>query len=248
MSVYVNLSRIFLINIFCAGKRQRGRLVNWVEKASFKKIKRLLEIFEQERHHKILSVNNLRELSRNPSSYNLPVIPLPFPIEIVEGEHFVIADLLSLAPGSSSPTKNPETETVGRELVISTQSRQPSLAREDSGLVSRASKKDNRGSRLERLPFTKKGSLPAPQASKKGRQAPEWLRASGAGVEDFVPWVSPISSRPLLVKRKKRRTRWLTSFINLAHGSANVVPSSSGWLMLPSRWLVKLITTQPTMV
>ena len=31
------------------------------------------------------------------------------------------------------------------------------------------------------------------KASKKGSQVPEWLRAPGAGVEDFVPWVSLIS-------------------------------------------------------
>ena len=51
-------------------------------------------------------------------------------------------------------------------------------------------------SHLERLPFAKKGSRPAPQASKKGRRVPEWLKTPGARVEDFVPWVSPIFSRP----------------------------------------------------
>ena len=54
----------------------------------------------------------------------------------------------------------------------------------------------NRGSRLERLPFTKKYSRLTPQASKKGRQVLERRRAPGAGVKDFVPWVAPISSRP----------------------------------------------------
>ena len=86
----------------------------------------------------------------------------PLPAEIVEGEHYVIDDLLNLAPASSSPAKNFETEAVGQELVISTQSGKPSLAREDFGLVPQASKKDDRGSCLERLPFTKKGSFPAP--------------------------------------------------------------------------------------
>ena len=36
---------------FSAGKIQRGRLVNWVEKVSFKNIQKLLEISKQERHH-----------------------------------------------------------------------------------------------------------------------------------------------------------------------------------------------------
>ena len=79
----------------------RGRLVNWVEKAGFGKIKKLLEIFEQERHREILlTMKNLRDLSRNPSPYTLPVIPCPIPIKVVEGEHYVIADLLTLIPGS----------------------------------------------------------------------------------------------------------------------------------------------------
>ena len=110
--------------------------MNWVEKASFKKIQKLLEISKRKRHHEILlTVRNLCELSRSPYPYILPVIPRPLPTKIVEGEHYVIADLLNLALGSSSPAKNLEIKLVGRELVISTQLGQPSLAREDSGLV-----------------------------------------------------------------------------------------------------------------
>ena len=52
------------------------------------------------------------------------------------------------------------------------------------------------GGHLERLPFTKKDSHPIPHTSKKGRRVLERQRAPGAGVEDFVPWVSPISSHP----------------------------------------------------
>ena len=95
--------------------------MNWVEKARFKKIQKLLEISERERHHEILLiVRNLRELSHSPYPYILPVIPHPLPIEIVEGEHYVIADLLNLASSSSSLAKNLEIEAVGRELAIST--------------------------------------------------------------------------------------------------------------------------------
>ena len=106
-----------------------------MEKASFKKIQKLLEISEQERHHEILlTARNLRELSPSPSPYIIPVIPRPLPAEVVEGEHYVIADLLNLASGSSSPAKTSKTETVGRELVISIRPEQPYLAREDSTL------------------------------------------------------------------------------------------------------------------
>ena len=168
-----------------------------MEKASFKKIQNLLEISEWERHHKILlTTRNLRELSRSPSPYIIPVIPRPLPTEIVEEEHYVIADLLNLAPSSLSPTKTSKTKVVGRELVISIRPEQPSLAREDSDLVPQASKEDDRVSHFERLPFIKKGSRPAPQASKKGRRVSERPRTLEAGVEDFVPWVPLISSCP----------------------------------------------------
>ena len=56
----------------------------------------------------------------------------PF-LEVEEGEHYVISDLLNLALGSSSPVQAFETEVVGRELVISFWLEQPSLAREGSG-------------------------------------------------------------------------------------------------------------------
>ena len=71
--------------------------------------------------------------------------------------------------------------------MISTQPRQPSLAKEDSIPAPQASKKVDRGSHLESLPVMKKGSRPTPQACKKGRRVPERLRAPGAGKEDFVP-------------------------------------------------------------
>ena len=75
--------------------------MHWVEKASFEKIRRLLEISEQERHHEVLlTVKNLHDLSLHPSPYSVPIILLPIPLEIVEGEHFVTADLLKLILGN----------------------------------------------------------------------------------------------------------------------------------------------------
>ena len=78
LRIYPLRSCILLLYFFCAGKSRRGKLVNWVEKASFKKIQRLLEISEWERHHEILlTTKNLRELSCNPSPYIIPVISHP---------------------------------------------------------------------------------------------------------------------------------------------------------------------------
>ena len=112
-------------------------------------------------------MRNLHDLSRHPSPYNIPIIPRPLSSEIVEGEHFVTVDLLSLILGSSSPVREVESEAAGRELVISTQPAQPSSASEDSGPTPQASRQVKGGSRLERSPLARKGSCPAPQASKK---------------------------------------------------------------------------------
>ena len=85
-----------------AGKRRRGRQVSWVEKASLKHIKRLLEITEAERNHELLlSVKNMRELEASPFRYIVLVIPRPLPVEPVKGEHLVLTDLFKSISGSS---------------------------------------------------------------------------------------------------------------------------------------------------
>ena len=101
--------------------------MHWVERASFAKIRRLLEIFEHKRHHEVLLiVKNLHDLSRYSSPYSVPIIPRPLPSKVVEGEHFMVADLLSLIPGGSSPAREVESKAASRELVIGTQPAQPS--------------------------------------------------------------------------------------------------------------------------
>ena len=77
-------------------------------------------------------MKNLHDLSRHPSSYSVPIIPRPLPLEIVEGEHFVAADLLSLILDGSFLDREADNEAMGRELVITTQPTQPSSASEDS--------------------------------------------------------------------------------------------------------------------
>ena len=83
------------IIVGCSRREEpEGQTSALVERASFQKIWRLLEIFEQERHHEVLLiVKNLHDLSCHPSPYNVPIISHPLPSEIVEGEHFVTTDL-----------------------------------------------------------------------------------------------------------------------------------------------------------
>ena len=71
-------------------------------------------------------MKNLHDLRGHLLPYNVPIIPRPLPSKVVEGEHFVAADLLSLILGGSSPAREAESEATGRELVISTKFAQPS--------------------------------------------------------------------------------------------------------------------------
>ena len=86
-------------------------------------------------------MKHLHDLSRHPSPYSVPIIPRPLPLDIMEGEHFVVADLLSLILSGSSPAREAESEMTGQELVISTQSMQPSFTSEDSSLTPQVAKK-----------------------------------------------------------------------------------------------------------
>ena len=97
------------------GKAWRERLVNWVEKSSFERIRRLLEVYEQERHCKVLlTPENISAVRHNPTPYNLLVIPRTLPRDVVEGEHFVVADLRRLVSRGASSSRDPVVEASSR--------------------------------------------------------------------------------------------------------------------------------------
>ena len=91
--------------------------MNQVEKASLEKIHRLLEISKRERHYEVLlTLKNISNVRRNPTPYSLLIIPRPLPSEIVDGEHFVTANLLHLISSSVLPSGDLEVEPSSREL------------------------------------------------------------------------------------------------------------------------------------
>ena len=86
-------------------------MVKWVEKSSIEKIHRLLEISEGERHYQVLLTRaNISAVRHNPAPYTLLVIPRPLPSNVVEGEHFVLADVRRLASDSASSSRDPMVE------------------------------------------------------------------------------------------------------------------------------------------
>ena len=89
--------------------------MKWVERSSIEKIRRLLESSERERHYQVLLTReNISAMRHNPAPYTLPVIPRPLPSNVVEEEHFMIADVRRLVSGSASSSRDPIVEASSR--------------------------------------------------------------------------------------------------------------------------------------
>ena len=74
-----------------AGQNKMGKLVEWVEKASFDRLNRLFEIAAAERScDTLLSAQSLRSVMKEPQSYVLNILPRRLPEEVVAGESFKI--------------------------------------------------------------------------------------------------------------------------------------------------------------
>ena len=129
-------------------------MVHWVEMASLEKIRRLLEISEQERHYEVLlTLKNLDDVRWSLTPYSLPIIPRPLPSEIVDGEHFVTTDLLNLIAGSESPFMDPEAETSNREQASQAPSVPSASTSGDSSPAPLGPSRGERGIRPARLPL-----------------------------------------------------------------------------------------------
>ena len=84
-------------------RRRQGRLVNWVEKARLEHLRRLFEISERERHHKLLLyVKNMHELGASLFPYIVHFLPRPLPSKVIKGKHFILPNLLKSLSGGSS--------------------------------------------------------------------------------------------------------------------------------------------------
>lgn len=91
----VNFARLLTYSIFVdASADRRGRLVTWVEKASFDRLNRLFEITVGERNYQtLISSRNLLVVFWESQSYILNILPRWLPKVMVSGEHFVPKDL-----------------------------------------------------------------------------------------------------------------------------------------------------------
>ena len=163
-----------------------------MEKSSIEKIRLLLEIFEQERHYKVLlTPDNISDVRRNPAPYTLPVIPRLLPSDIVEREHFVITDLRRLISSSARPSRDPVVEASSRVQGAGHASGSSTSPSGDSSSSHPAPSQRIRSSRPERLPLPDRVVGSAPRVVKIRRKGASGQRnALGSKGEDFVPWVS----------------------------------------------------------
>ena len=179
--------------------------MQWVEKASLEKIRRLLEVFEHERHCEVLlTLKNLADVRRSPAPYSLPIIPRLLPSEIVGEEHFVTTDLLDLLAGRAPSSGDPKAEALSREqalLASSIPSTSTSLgsssalpvAGPEAGSVCPAG-----------LPLPRKRIDPAPRVlTIKKKRTTKGKSARGAQVEDFILRFVLSPADPLSQRRKR---------------------------------------------
>ena len=138
---------------------------------SLEKIRRLLEVSEQERHYEVvLTLKNLADVRRSLAPYNLPIIPRALPLEIVDGEHFITSDLLSLLTGRAPSTRDPEDEASHREQASWASSIPSTSTSGDSRSASPGPGREERGIRPARLPLPRMGTSSAPRVSKKKKR------------------------------------------------------------------------------
>ena len=116
-----------------------------------------------------------------PDSYTLPVIPRPLPSNVMEGEHFVLADVRRLVSGSASSSRDLVVEASSRVQGAQSVSRSFASSSRGSG-SSFTSGRGARGHRPERILPLAQVAGAAPTPSGKGQEE-KGARASGcAGV------------------------------------------------------------------
>ena len=190
------------------GKAWRGRLVNWVEKSSFEKIRRLLEVSKRERHYKVLlTPENISAARHNPTPYNLPVIPRLLLPDVVEGEHFVVSDLCRLV---SSCARDLEVEASSRVQGVGSASGAFTSSSGSSGSSFLVPNRGTRSGHPERLRLPMQVAGPVPRVVRIRRKgAPGRRNTLGSKGEDFMPWVPAHSEDPQDLEEEERRERMM---------------------------------------
>ena len=172
--------------------------MKWVEKSSIEKIRRLLKIFERERHYQVLLTReNISAMRRNPAPYTLPVIPRSLPSNIVEGEHFVLVDVRRLVSGGTSSSRDPVIEASSQVQGARSVSRSSASSSGDSSSSPSAPSRRAKKGRPECfLPLAQVAGA-APRVVKvKRKRALGRRNTPGSKGENFIPWIPDDANDP----------------------------------------------------
>lgn len=79
--------------LVCEDKEKKGRMVEWVEKASFDRLNKFVITSNEMNNQTLLSAQNLLAVIREPQPYVLPIISRRLPKVVVPEEHHVFKEL-----------------------------------------------------------------------------------------------------------------------------------------------------------
>ena len=131
-------------------------------------------------------------MRRSPAPYSLLIIPCSLPSEIVDGEHFVTSNMLSLLTGSALSSRDLEAEASNQEQASRASSLPSTSTNGDSSFASPRPCQDARGIHPTRLPLPRKRIGSGPQVSKIRKKGTNQGKSTpGAQVENFISWVRP---------------------------------------------------------
>ena len=206
--------------------------MKWVEKSNIEKIHRLLEIFERESHYQVmLTRENISAVRHDPDPYTLPVIPRSLPSNVVEGEHFVIADVRRLVSGSASSSRDSVVEASSWVQGARSSSRSSAFSSRGSSSPSSAPSRRARRDRPERFLPLAQVSGAAPRVVKvKRKRALESRNAPGSRCENFIPWVPDDTDGPQDLEEEERVERMTGLLDRYAARKRKRQVSSSGEL------------------
>ena len=183
--------------------------MKWVEKLSIEKISQVLEIFELESNYQVLLTReNISAVRRNPTPYTHPVIPRPLPSNVVEGEHFMLADVRHLASGGTSSSKDPVNETSSRIQGARRASRSSaSSIGGSSSSPSTPSRRTKKGHPECFLPLAQVArAAPRVVKVKRKRAIGRWSMPESRG-ENFIPWIPDDVDGPQDLEEEERMER-----------------------------------------
>ena len=183
--------------------------MKWVEKSSIEKIRRLLEISERERHYQVLLTReNISAVRLNPAPYTVPIIPWSLPLNVVEGEHFVLADVRRLVSGGSSSSRDLVVEASSWVQGARSASRSsPSSSGESSSSTFAPSRRAKKGHPERFLPLVQVVGAAPLVVKVKRKRALGHQNTPGSRGENFIPWIPDDVDGPQDLEEEERMER-----------------------------------------